>query len=457
MNVIMKNLFLSLIALFSLLKGVSGQSNVKSEEVLIGEVQPINELNYFFFFGNQLKDIRNFSTVLENVTSGELKELSGGDFVICSQASYRSNVFTVIDKNNKIINQFTVSGYLSPNWNYLIKLKNGDLWREDIDFNTGGTLNARQITQLGLFEKKFTYGNWYGDFVFFQPYWDKPDMYLLNTSNGKFEKSSVPAFIDTYSGSPTGRFFRTETTYGSKIYDFEKKKFVLALDDIDTYDVSIKQYSSSYMWLSETVLLVRMCYNSSKYDKDISVRIYDLENPESHKELILHTYPLDEYGQSIKFEGSCTNRYKTDLYSKFKKLRLAPSNDSNHLLYGGKDLFWYDLTTGKSSKWTNDCTKTTFKEYAEYLVHDWVTRDELIYPIRGNLMEQGTWVLNCKTGKKSKITPFMAERFWSFENIGYVMFEANNNLYSYNNDKGLKVLQENFSRYKKIKVLKSRY
>ncbi len=107
------------------------------------------------------------------------------------------------------------------------------------------------------------------------------------------------------------------------------------------------------------------------------------------------------------------------------------------------------MVTGKKIKWVEFDEGSLSKRA-------WVNRHKLLFSLDGNIMKQGTYIFDAKTGERKKLTPFIANQIYVFGNTGYVMFSANEKMYKYNTDtKELKEFDKGSARMP-IKILEKK-
>ncbi len=398
---------------------ISGQSPTGSSP---------SRFDYYFFLGNELKDIRDFSTVIENIPVASAKKIGRDSFLVCSfRGSYNSGECKSYDHHNQLIGHFAVPGFLAPDYRYTIELQDGDLWISKINPFSGALSGKRQLTQLGIFERYFHWQHWYKDLIVFSE-GTTNYQYMLNVNTGEIinykELVGVPdnrtypitgRGKDIYDSS-NGRFVNTDAAGdGVSFYDFERQELIA-----DVFKPSF------FFWLDNTHLM-----HNPTIDQGGPIEIIDMENPQ-HREpgMTIHQQPI-VFPRTRK-ELSLNNRYLCSLEN-----LLDPNRNICTIT---------DLTTGEIKLWENDI-KLLSKPLGminDFLPFQWISGHHLIYVKQGDLLQQGTWLYNAETHQKTRITPYKAEGFTVLEKVGMVLFYANKTLYRYNlNGNQLDPLVEN--------------
>lgn len=434
-----------------------------------------NDHDYWFFYGNDIRDIRDFSTVLERVGHGTVKTLENGDFIIGTGFHASDFSLTKYDKNKKELWKCYSLKYPAPNWKYGVYEKNGDIWVYYIDWETGETYGDKQLTQLGVFGRTRVmstainiYG-WYKNKLIFRT--DKGEAFLLNTRTGQIEKflvrlSSRTGIVTSPDGryiSKPARVFRLEGyrgDYEGKIYDFETNKL------LEPADKAVPVY-----WLNDTIYITavsrtkKVSENYERYGKiaqrtksyeQFIIRYNNINNLSDYEELMLFdesNYP-NNYDKQKGYKKYSVPKVLFDnakRYSHILSISYSDLKNVGHLFYRQKtpESTWYtkqsayilDINRGKTHLLSPDSYNLSNYES--------IDKEHIVYSLKNDILTQGTFLMNLKTGEKKKITPYIADRFWHFEKAGYILFIANNILYRCDSDgENLKELQKGAARAK---------
>jgi hypothetical protein len=411
------------------------------EQLIQPDDHALNRLDYYFFLQRKLIDARDFSVVADNVDSGEMKELADGKFALLT--ANNQNFFRIYDKNNKLLKSYPVEGHLAPSWTYTIILKDGDLWRQEIDIATGTLSTPKRITQLGIFDRYFNYKNWYGDLVVFHQAYNNQDAYLLNTKTGDVRKLGFQIAMDLYPSSPSGRYFNVSLSNNTQsgVYDFEEEKFLKGSPLVEDNNI--------LTWFNHKVA-GKITTRSKNNIYTCYLQIVHMDNPSK-------VYEVEVGNNSCMGRFFYTsNRIGKAFINNFLlpyKMEIPHETSTQYLMidaYNIKNIRLMDIPTGKEQIWLD-------KSQGEIHKSAWISSTEVLYSVKGELLSQGTYILDTKTGEKSKLTPYAADEIWIFRNTGYALVWANNTLYTFHKNE-LTKHQSDLNKYRaNVKVLRAKF
>ncbi len=434
------------------------------------QTKSTNPHDYWFLYRKEIRDIRDFSLILKNVPHGGVKILDNGGFMVCREYGTFTHL-SKYDKNKKKLWQLDNIGHISPNWKYELFLLKGDIWINNIDWETGKKHGKKQLTQLGVLGREVEFEGWYKNKVIFaQSGFGSHQTYLLNVETGDIEKAIIgQPYNYHYITSPDGRYLSADTNefftnedepsdnLGTKIYDFKTNSLLAPKDQaIPTFWIDDTTYITTFR-KKEKVTRKKVSKRTGKvkyYDEEVDhyvtrrININDLSN---YKETTLFDWSKqgnngysdieiyrNDLGRYYSLLGITYNGEYQGHFFYEQKAPNSPKGDGYH----PKSTYLFDENTGKShliSEYDRHFSVPHFRR-GRYTS---VSKGSVAYSLHGELLTQGTFLLDLTTGEKKKITPYVATKFWNFKEAGYVLFLANNDLYRCDaNGDNLTVLKE---------------
>lgn len=399
------------------------------------------DFDYYFFEGNSLKDVRDYSTKIDIPTPGEVKQLDENRFLIKNKngISYY--------QDEKFISSISISrpDWLSPDWQREIFLKDNDLWIREINWSSGGFANEIRLTETGIFGTTSWYiHDWYKDKVIISI---GNETYLFNLLSKEFKKISIKynnTVLPIWT-SAKGRFFG----WGLEYFDFEtEKKYQINNNKFKNF-AQITLSTRSPLKIDGFTLSFQLTGFESTVDprpKDYLV-VCDLRYPDSPEiiqinpevsngvpgigSLILKDLPWREphFTKSMiqTIRGSASRAFSQDRQKLCFTTRFQPGS-----------FFVHDFLTDKDIMVESDLSKTLVSTSRSISNRDlffgWISNTTLIYSKNEGIMDQGTFFYDLKNGQKKKLTPFLIQELVILEGPGEVLFRANNKLFQCNSD-----------------------
>ena len=124
---------------------------------------------YFYVMNSKLYNSKNDKPTAEDVIGGYCKVLSNNRFVLISSFETYGHHVQLFDSLGKKKNSYTIQGFISPSCDYVITLEDADIWRSELNIETGALSSKRRLTELGLFSRRFYHQHWYDDKIIFRP------------------------------------------------------------------------------------------------------------------------------------------------------------------------------------------------------------------------------------------------------------------------------------------------
>ena len=460
---------------------VQSQSNEILSSILSAKNESPTDQNYFYYFNNDLKDIRDNSVVIKDVGHGQEKILEDGGYVIRSRNYNYNFMLSYYSSKNVLVGKVTDIGHLSPNWKYVITVKDGDLWYHDINIKSGKKSLGRKLTELGVFNNQFKYMFWYEDKIGLDPM-VSGGSYILNVMTGEITETPTEMYIPRKRDilSPSGRYLIIPSSSGSAkgdmFYDIESNEICHEL--IYALSETKEGYRREHFlfWSSDDVY-VSSIREGGIGSEMIKLKFTNVENSQTHEVVLYNPEESIHYkktGQqpnaSVGFPTNLFPRGYRDKFSKLNGLFMPENFNQKYILYTqhfrelDKKIFsWQDrnqLSVVMLNLFNGNKTILHQKEsemvgFDRILYRTWITPTKLVYTTQGDIIKQGTWLLDVETNKKEKITPFAATSFWNFKNTKYFMFIANNKLYRCNKDgSDLKIIEDTLNGNTEISLFK---
>ena len=382
-----------------------------------------SDYKYYFYVGEELKDIRGFKAVDRKVLpKGEVRFYPAQDRMLIKphKGSSFKNTLYINRLNGTSVNQLV--GWFTPNWKYKYKFKEGDLWAADINWETGNISNERQLTELGIFAKGNSYSlrAFYGSKIYFTHFSDgKHNGYLLDIESKEMIEApkDIKGFIevgwnldDSYF-SPNKQYLVPKGNTDIKAYDLKTEKLL---------SIPFTRNTDSYtrIWINNHTL-AQITYEK----QDSYIEIANLKTQGFNSTLI-----------ATNDEGRARISAEMRAISGQRSFTVSP--DGTKFLYHTEDkLYIFDIKQDKRI-----LCEENFKESLpnafnhKYLIFKWLSNEKLIYAKKGNLLNQGTWIYDVKNQTKKRITPYIAKDLIVLRKAKKVVFNSNDEFYSCNTD-----------------------
>ncbi len=383
-----------------------------------------NKFQKFYTMGGNLYDSDSDKIVAEGVFPGYGVIVNNDSFAIISDFTSYYHKLQIFDGDGTKKLSYDIEGFISPDCKYVISIKDGDLWRTDLEIEDGELQNERRLTQLGLFYRTFYHQHWYKDKIVFRPEGSSVTIgtqYEINTNSGviinlhdKFGVEEVNVIspisgndemlrMDIADKSPSLRY--AFTTLGRNSND----KNIFKLYDLKNGEFVPSNLSSEiYYWGSNNHII---CKETNDEIPQLIIR-----EVSSEKFQVLgrtHAWPRSREMMSANGEFFLWNR--NDGYDKAMYV-YSLENNTNDVLESNSSLVLADLT---------------FKSKINSI--SWISNHEIIYVKGGDINNQGTWYYNARDKTKTKLFSFRAERIENIAGTNYTYIWTNNKLYKYNN------------------------
>lgn len=302
-----------------------------------------------------------------------------------------------------------IDGKISPNWKYVIKLKDGDLYRADIDYQNKVIGSYQKVTELGILRgSHVNFSYWYDDVLIIKPT-NNPLYYHLNTRTK--EISEVDATVNigmstAYNSlSPNGRYVVLEENNDSYVMGF-------AVYDILTN--SVKQSSinpeNGYgrferaYWHNDSVYTV-LYPTTEKYTEVITKTLrstteikFRIDHP---KPSILLTFDeVNSVNTSIdRYPPYTIGYYK--ISSKVLRFTTLEKNNIN----------FYDLISGESIDFRLDRGEWTPIDNmnGDMIRASWMSQNRLLFILSGDILGQGTFIYDLEANEREKVSSYESE------------------------------------------------
>jgi hypothetical protein len=298
--------------------------------------------------------------------------------------------------------------WVSPNHHTFLKLKDGDLWRGEIDWSNGSIKSEVNVTKLGLltFVKPVT---WYGDDFYLrrEQATDKP-IVKVNIKTGAITEMKVRPAFKTASASSNGRYVFSSNGSDGLLYVYDAKTG-------EEFTLEATQYRRpNGIILNERPrpMSVQPVYWINGHTFYCDLGWYDLAKRER---LVVETLPAvvkDIPAQitrkryvlipggvyiDISFEG-----YQTD------SMGVAIPDKRIYKRYRVNRLTKETLPLPLELKYTEAQTNR-YKPYVEYPV-TWIDENRYVFARpTGGLSEVGTWVYDLRTKKHTRISGHISQ------------------------------------------------
>jgi hypothetical protein len=266
----------------------------------------------------------------------------------------------------------------SPDLQRVLYTQNDDLWLATADWDTGQLLEARQVTNVGVFPSAGSgHIYWHPDGKHILV--DRTDVYQVDLESGETVEAKI-GWKDLFTRrmSPDGRTVvgSSDADKGTYLYDIAANTKTL-LQGVGT--------SSDYVWLDNNRLALRINYHLWVVNRDGS-GLRELENTKlNHIEGWSAHFVMDDFGHLVNVEtGNVTDQ---------------PA---------GIERF----------DWINDDTLLLSREQGG----------------EATLEDRGTWLFKPQDGQLVKITPYPYSSALLLKDENLALFIANNNVWRVNLD-----------------------
>lgn len=414
----------------------NNQSDPKSNEIPIPSVEGLvadmiqsytdrvkhNGFERFYVRNNQLYDSDNDQAVAEGVSVGFGKVLSENKFIIISAFEQYNHVVQVFDGSGKKINSYQLEGFIAPNCKYVITLEDKDIWRSEIEIESGKMSPRTRLTELGLFDRRFYHQHWYKNKIVFRPQGGPATVgtqYEIDVNTATItnlhDKFEAPANFVPISGND--ELLRSDIANKSPdlryAYTVKGRKpdgsLQLGFYDLEHSTININAPSSEYYyWTSDKHIISREVKNG----RELFLYIHDISSGTS-----------EHIGETVAWPNS---RKEMSLNGEFF-LYLSQN------VLEDREAYVYSVENGSLDLLEKDGASmlSSLNFRGTYNSFSWISNHEVIYVKGGDIINQGTWYYNAKTKTKKKIFSFKASRIETLLGTNFTYIWANDNLYKY--------------------------
>ena len=376
-----------------------------------------SDYKYYFYVGEELKDIRGFKAVDRKVLpKGEVRFYPAQDrMLIKPHKDSRNSRYLYINRlNSTSVKIVDAAGWLAPNWKYKLEIKEGDLWAVDIDWETGNLSNERQLTQLGIFGRRFSPDYFYGNQIYFtHSSGGNRIQYKLDIATQELVEAPKELGYSFNYISPSKRYIsQYERLENPLTYDFKKQELI---------PVSIPETKQSEICWANDHTIVQLKKNKVK--ENVFKSYVDVVN---FKTQDISTFSLDiKSDQKVKLSKNMTALDGQRSYN--------VSPDGTKILYFTNDSYnqippalrVFDITKKRDILCEEDFKASLHTDmFVEEPTFEWVSNDKIIYKKVGNLLNQGTWIYDVSTQTKKRITPYVATNIIVLRQAGKIIFRV---------------------------------
>lgn len=401
-----------------------------------------DDYGYYFLESNKLKDIRDYSTEINYMVGcDEVRVLDGDRFLVKS-----GNGISYF-KNNTKVSSFVQSNIslISREWDRIIYFEDNDFWLADIKWEDGSSYNKTRLTETGIFgSTRWEIYSWYKESVFLTI---QNEAYILNLTDKKLNK--LPEVVSKTWETPSGRFFGN----GLEYFDFITGKKYTLVSPKHTQFAEIFYSNGKPVIIDE--LTVGFHYvgvetrNADKMQDHLVV--WDLRHPKTPDLVSLTPEILGDVPKITKSslytgaEDQITWREGVFTYSMTEATYGRPSNALSPNLEKicfttfnePRCIFIQNLTSGNNQLVEENVSKTVGNHYSfspGNLTFSWTSNDHFIYSKNEGVLEQGTFIFDLTNDEKKKLTPFLIQEIVVLQQVGRVVFRANNKLFTCKSD-----------------------
>lgn len=429
---------------------ISAQTSCQSKHIKFSDENMNMELSEnfldfknMFFVNNKAYDIRTLKEVATETMPGYTVQFTESK-VLGLYSNNRIMFFT--EKGKKIGNIWLGNSKKpSPNLKYVLFIEEGDYWKQDvIDFTRLG--DKKRLTNLGAF-RNVVFDHWYGDIIYPNTGWGGKT-YSLNVKTGELGEytggylGKKGSYIDPYEDiTLDGRYLLYSEDKDLYAFDFEngtKKHIRKQPDDF--------LLSHGYVWLSKDTFF-SFVYNPNSHDPVLAGSRFSY-SPDQGIELI-NNYPWIFSG----LDGTYFNA------NQYRELSFVEKFNGRSRCVAPKGRYFIYPTTGVISSNSEIALVDLEDATVEIIIKDdeqnpignnsivhsffvgstqasfrWTSPTKFIYTTVGDLLTQGTWIMDVESKEIKKVSSFVSQEFWVFDNTRLVLFRANNKLYRVNSD-----------------------
>jgi hypothetical protein len=382
------------------------------------------DIDYFFQKGQSLIDIRNQEVILTDlpVNSRIIEETDHfkvliGDYGVYQMRKYTKDfklLWTIGERNCNV----------SPDWSFLFIVEKGDLYKKNINWQNGTIGDAVKFTELGVFKSPSEYAVWNDKYYFFEM---SRKTYRLDTNTGEIIETIFPACgINIKNRLSPGRNYFLN---GNTVIDLNSNTLV------NSKRLKPKGTITEFIrWIDDTTFLAMNSQNRKKI-RIAKYSVLDIYNPvsEINVDNLSNVVPANN---EIGFHGNYSS------YSELLKRSAFKNTDNDYLLmrprsyFGNHPVYLVSLQDG-----SNELLTETAKGFVGGdLVSERISKDEFMFASAGEILKQGTFIINLTTKEREKILNYPATAIWNFKGTDYLLISANNEFYRYN--KTTKSLEE---------------
>jgi hypothetical protein len=368
---------------------------------------------YFRTTNNEIRDSRDFKVVTNHFPDGETRLSIDNKYVIVHSGS----IIYCMELSGKLVAKTNIpaNARLSPDWDKIIFVENGDIWKSDVNCKTGKIDNKQKVTELGIFGSNcvFNIASWYKDIVAMPMDFLTSEDLRIDLHNKQIEPLFVTQEMNYSridgSPSPDGRYL-IHTGYNSganiKVNDLKNNK-------ITTTEVFSSDRLQQHIWLNDYQVLLQGKLDNP-YVSEYDYFIFDFTVMQ-----VVKNFPkIPAFSRITNPTGSSASN-------------CVSLNGTHVLLHKYSD----DNTKGsflildvKSGEVFKSLVGESAKDYI------WLSDDELIFSEGGSINRQGTWILNVNSKEVKKVTNFQSTGYVNLPEIGQVLFSANNYIWRVNHD-----------------------
>lgn len=372
----------------------------------------------YYVMNAKLYDSRRDTPTAEGVKNGFAFVQSNNRLVLISNfESYNHSIQVFNPKGEKITDYF-LEGFISPGCKYVITLKDGDIWRSELEILSGSLSGTTRLTELGLFDGRFYHQHWYRNKIAFRPEGGPHTIgtqYIIDTKTKElvnFHKQlNIPYDFIPISGND--EIMRGD--YGGKSPDLRYALVNKGASEFGFYDFETNNYiqgipsSINYYWITNEHIIIQ------EYDSNSNASISVRNIPEQKTEFIKSTSAWPSSRDELAPGG---------MY--FLYLTQSSIHDRSAYIY------CISTKEGKLLEQTGNSILSDLSFSGTLNVHSWISNHELIYVKGGDLIEQGTWYVDATTMNKKRLSGFKAERIVPLTGTEFTYFLANKKTFKFN-------------------------
>ena len=404
--------------------------------LILSQVGVLNANDYKYYFrttNNEVRDLRDFKVVTNQFPDGETRLSVDNKYVVVHSGS---NIFCM-NLSGKLLAKTDIpaNSKLSPNWDKILFVENGDLWKSDVNCKTGKVYNKQKISELGIFGPKcvFNIVSWYKDVV-------AMPMDFLTSEDIRIDlekKLIEPLYISKEmnysridgSPSPDGRFLIHTGVFSGANISINH----LQSNKVIKTEVFSSDRGQKHIWLNDSQALLQgkpigingfvNAYDYFIFDLTLMKVTNSFDNIPAFSRISNPTGSIASTCVSLQGTHVLLHKYSND------------NTKGSFLILNVKNGKTFQSSVGESAK--------------DYM---WLSDDELIFSESGSISRQGTWILNVTSKDLKKVTSFQSNGYVNLPEVDEVLFSANNFIWHVNhNGEGLSQLTKTPQNYFGIK------